>query len=77
MAIIGFGKSANRYHIPYIKERDIKIKYIYNHRRHPEKEQGFYDPNTIFTDDLEQVLNDPEVQLVTVCTPPATHFEYG
>ena len=42
MAIIGFGKSANRYHIPYIKERDIKIKYIYNHRRHREKEQGFY-----------------------------------
>ncbi|GEP18929.1 oxidoreductase [Pediococcus argentinicus] len=77
MAIIGFGKSANRYHIPYIKERDIKIKYIYNHRRHPEKEQGFYDPNTIFTEDLNEVLSDPEIQLVTVCTPPATHFKFG
>ena len=77
MAIIAFGKSANRYHIPYIKERDIKIKYIYNHRRHPEKEQGFYDADTIFTDKLDQVLNDSEVQLITICTPPATHFEYG
>ncbi|QDJ24853.1 oxidoreductase [Pediococcus pentosaceus] len=77
MAIIGFGKSANRYHIPYIKERDIKIKYIYNHRRHREKEQGFYDADTIFTDKLDQVLNDSEVQLITICTPPATHFEYG
>lgn len=77
MAIIGFGKSANRYHIPYIKERDIKIKYIYNHRRHPDKEKGFYDSKTIFTDDLNQVLKDPEVQLVTICTPPSTHFKYG
>lgn len=77
MAIIGFGKSANRYHIPYIKERDIKIKYIYNHRRHPEREKNFYDADTIFTDDLDQVLKDAEVQLITICTPPSTHFKYG
>ncbi|AEV95999.1 oxidoreductase [Pediococcus claussenii] len=77
MAIIGFGKSANRYHIPYIKQRDIQIKYIQYRTRKPELEASFYDQNTIFTTDLQEVLNDNEVKLVTLCTPPSTHFELG
>ncbi len=78
MAIIGFGKSANRYHLPYLKQRkNIEVKYIYNHRRHEDREAQYAGLGIRFTTDLNEVLNDDEVQLVTICTPADTHFDYA
>ena len=76
MGFIGFGKSANRYHLPYVNTRNnIKIKTIFVRQINeklaaPYKEKGVY-----FTTDLDELLNDKEIQVVTVCTPAHTHYE--
>lgn len=76
MGFIGFGKSANRYHLPYVNTRNnIKIKTIFVRQINeklaaPYKEKGVY-----FTTDLDELLNDKEIQVVTICTPAHTHYE--
>ncbi|MBU3220539.1 oxidoreductase [Clostridium algidicarnis] len=75
MAILGFGKSATRYHLPYILLRkDINVKWIYNRNRKFELEKDYENCNISFTDNISDVLNDDDVKLVTICTPPSTHY---
>lgn len=80
VAYVGFGVSVREYHIPYVENRDdIRIKYVY--RREEDIPQyaeyePFY-PEIIFTADFEQVLNDPEVNLVVVNTPDQFHVLYA
>ena len=80
IAYIGFGVSVREYHIPYIETRsDARIKYVY--RREQDVEQyreyeAFY-PEIRFTSHLEEVLCDPEVDLVAVCAPDAFHVPYA
>ena len=70
MAIIGYGKSATRYHIPYIQKLNLfEIKYIYDNN-YVSNQEDFY-----FVDNLEVILNDKDVSLVSICTPPSTHFD--
>lgn len=76
MGLIGFGKSANRYHLPYINLRkNIQVKTIYNLSRNPELEQEYAEKGVDFTTDLEFLLNDNEIQLISICTPAHTHYE--
>jgi len=73
MGIIGFGKSTGRYHLPYLKLRkNIEVKTIYNRRMKPEMAdyEGIH-----FTTHLEELLQDPEIQLISVITSAPTHFE--
>lgn len=80
VAYIGFGVSVREYHIPYVENRDdIKVKYVF--RREEDIPQfaeyePFY-PKITFTTDLEQVLQDPEVNLVVVNTPDRFHVPYA
>ena len=72
IAYIGFGVSVREYHIPYVEGReDIRVKYVF--RRAEDVPQfaayePFY-PEMTFTSDLDQVLGDPEIDLVVVNTP--------
>lgn len=76
MAIIGFGKSATRYHLPFLRLRkNIQVKYIFNMTPSPDKEAEFQDLGCQFTSDLALILNDPDIQLITLCTPPDTHYD--
>lgn len=76
IGFIGFGKSANRYHLPYVNLREkIKVKTIVGRTINetlatPYKEKGVH-----FTTDLNELLNDKEIQLVTICTPADTHYD--
>ena len=80
VAYIGFGVSARDYHIPYVENRDdIKVKYVF--RREEDipafaEYEPFY-PEITFTTDLEQVLSDPEVDLVVVNAPDRFHVSYA
>ena len=80
VAYIGFGVSVREYHIPYVENRDdVKVKYVY--RREQDiaafaEYEPFY-PEIIFTTDFDQVLNDPEVDLVVVNAPDAFHVPYA
>jgi predicted dehydrogenase len=74
IAHIGNGKSTNRYHLPYSLNRPekIKIKYIYQRTLRQtvwEKIDGVE-----YTDNLEKVLSDSEVDVVVVNTPSEAHY---
>lgn len=78
MAYIGFGKSATRYHLPYVLIRDhIKVKTIFDIIEKPEVEKNYEKYEINFTQNVNDILNDPEIQLVTVCTHPDSHYEYA
>ncbi|MFC6170973.1 oxidoreductase [Loigolactobacillus jiayinensis] len=80
MAVIGFGKSATRYHLPYLMLRTkLQVKWVYaRHLNKRPAQQDFYQQQGVnFTDDVTTVLNDASVKLVTICLPPALHFEFA
>ena len=80
VAYIGFGVSVREYHIPYVESRDdIKVKYVF--RRQEDiaafaEYEPFY-PEITFTTDINDVLHDPEVDLVVVNAPDAFHVPYA
>lgn len=80
VAYIGFGVSAREYHIPYVEKRDdIAVKYVF--RREEDIAQfaeyePFY-PEIMFTTNLDDVLNDPELDLVVVNAPDRFHVPYA
>jgi predicted dehydrogenase len=77
-AFIGFGKSTTRYHLPYVLNRKDTWHVAHIFRRHakPEEQHPQYQ-HIHFTSDLDEVLNDPQVRLVIVCTHADSHFEYA
>lgn len=80
VAYIGFGVSVREYHIPYVENReDIKIKYIYRREedRSGDEENEKYYPEITFTTEIEDIWQDPEVNLVVVCAPDAVHTMYA
>lgn len=78
MAIIGYGKSAQRYHLPFIQLREnIQVKYICDLTLTSEEIAKLAKKDIIGVTDLSDILMDEEVMLVTLCTPPKTHFSLG
>lgn len=72
----GFGKSATRYHLPYVFLRNnLQIKTICYPTKNVERELEYEDKKIIFTQDENVLLDDSEIELVVVCTPPSTHYE--
>lgn len=74
---IGNGKSANRYHIPFVLQRKdkIEIKKIYT-RNHAHNQWNEV-PGVIYTHDLDDILNDKDIQVIVVSTPSKYHYEYA
>lgn len=80
VAYIGFGNSVCRYHLPYVERRKdtVKVKYIYRRQedRVGDEERETWYPDITFTTDIDQVMNDPEVNLIVVNTPDQFHVSY-
>ena len=77
-AFIGFGKSATRYHLPYVLIRDkFNVKTIFDITPKPEVESQLQYRGIQFTRDVNDILKDKSVQLVVICTHPDSHFEYA
>ena len=73
---IGNGKSTNRYHLPFVLQRDnIKVKTIY--QRNPKNEKWDRIQGVNYTSNLDELLNDDEIQLIVVCTMSNSHYEYA
>lgn len=79
IAYIAFGKSTTRYHLPYVLTRKDKfnVKWIYARRRKPQLESQPAYQGIQFTAELNDILHDDTITLVTVCTPPESHFHYA
>ncbi|WP_431022896.1 1,5-anhydro-D-fructose reductase (1,5-anhydro-D-mannitol-forming) (plasmid) [Erwinia rhapontici] len=77
IGFIGNGKSANRYHLPFVLSRADKIttKTIYsaslNRSRWPRL------AGVTYTDNLDVLLNDPDIQVVVVSMPSSLHYEFA
>jgi predicted dehydrogenase len=78
IGFIGFGKSANRYHLPYVLNRDnLEVKKIYSRTRKRDLEANYQKYNIDFTTDINEILEDQEIQLVSICTSHASHFKFA
>lgn len=77
LGFIGNGKSANRYHLPFILSRADKMvtKTIYSSTTH--RSDWARLPNVTYTDNLDVLLDDPEIQVVIVSTPSSLHYEFA
>ena len=70
---IGNGKSANRYHLPFVLQRkNIKVKTIYE--RNSQNIWGKIE-GVNYTSNLDELLEDKEIQLIVVCTPHNSHYD--
>ena len=76
MGFIGNGKSTNRYQLPFVLTRkNIKVKTIY--ARNLNKQDWKRVEGINYTDDLDSLLNDPEIQLISICTRHDSHYDYA
>ena len=75
VGIIGNGKSANRFHIPFLltRKETIKLKTIY--ARSLQKKDWAHLPEVCYTNQIQTVLDDPEIDLVVITTPVTAHAE--
>lgn len=74
---IGNGKSVNRYHLPFVLQRKnkIKVKTIFNRNiRHDDWEQI---PGIVYTEDINELLNDKEIDVIVICTHHEFHHKYA
>lgn len=73
IAYIGNGKSANRYHIPFVLTRPdtFRIKTIYA----PTPSPWAPVDGVSYVGDLQEIWDDAEIDLVVICTPHDTHVE--
>lgn len=78
IGFIGFGKSTKRYHLPYVLIREnLNVKTIYARKRKLDDEELYKEYNINFTEDLSALLDDKDIELITICTPPNTHFDFA
>lgn len=77
IAYVGFGKSTNRYHIPYVKIREhFNIARIVNRSLGKRPEQAILEAEgTVFSTDINDIIQDDSIDLVIVVTPGAAHYE--
>lgn len=77
VGFIGNGKSANRYHIPFILRRKDKfcVKMIYT----MDHSKDIWDEveGTIYTEDLNELLNNKDIDVIVISTPSSFHGMYA
>ena len=76
LGFIGNGKSTNRYHAPFILTRrdTIQIKTIW--ARNLNKTDWARIDGVHYTENIDEVLNDPEIDVVVITLPHHLHYEY-
>ena len=77
VGFIGNGKSANRYHIPFILTRKDKIKIKTIYTMDHTKDTWAEVPGVVYSENLDDVLTDPEIDVVVISTPSAFHYQYA
>jgi predicted dehydrogenase len=70
--IIGFGLSGRVFHAPFLHtHHGFEIRKIVE--RHKDDSKSIY-PYVQVVDDYNELLKDPEIELIVVCTPNTLHF---
>lgn len=73
---IGNGKSTNRYHLPFVMQRPdtYQVKTIFNPHIHHDVWPAL--ENIHYTENINDLYDDPEIDLIVVCTPHHLHYQY-
>ena len=74
---IGNGKSTNRYHLPYVLQRKYKFNVKTIYARNLNKNDWDKIPGINYTDNLNDLLADNDIDLIVICTNVDSHFEYA
>ena len=78
IAYVGFGKSTNRYHLPYLKIRQDKFKVARvvtpTLGKRPEAQAELEATGTLFSTNISDILTDPSIDLVVVVPPSSSHY---
>ena len=77
MGYIGNGKSTNRYHLPFVLQRKDKIKVKTIFDRHIDNPLWERIEGVNYTADINELYNDPEIELIAVCVRSDLHYEYA
>lgn len=73
--LVGFGKSAQIFHAPFIVNNpNFKLRSVVE--RHGESSKTKY-PFVKVVRDIRGLLEDPEIDFVVITTPNSTHFEFA
>ncbi len=74
VAIIGFGLSGRYLQAPFFEAHpNFNLKMIVTNNQNP----TLYYPEVEVAKSIEEVLSNPAIDLVSICSPNATHFEYA
>lgn len=76
VAFIGNGKSANRYHVPFILKLPDKFQIKTMFSRHLKDDWARLD-GVNYTTDVNEIYQDADLDLVVVSTPPQFHYQYA
>jgi scyllo-inositol 2-dehydrogenase (NADP+) len=75
VGIVGFGISARVFHAPFITTMPERYRLTtVLERKHNESKEKYPDINVVRT--MEELLQDPSIDLVVITTPNDTHFPY-
>ncbi|MFV0394366.1 MAG: Gfo/Idh/MocA family oxidoreductase [Coprobacillaceae bacterium] len=74
---IGNGKSANRYHLPFVLQRKDKIKVKTIFDIHLDNNIWDRISDVHYTSNIEELLNDKEIDLIVICTRHDLHYPYA
>ncbi len=75
VGLIGFGLSGRYFHAPFLSVNPrFNLKTVVERSKNEAQD---FDPTIENARSVEELLADPEIDLVFVCTPNDTHFEYA
>ena len=74
VAIIGFGLSGRYLQAPFFENNiHFNLKIILSNSQNPQD----YFPNVKVVKNINEIINDENIDLVSICSPNETHFEYA
>lgn len=72
--VVGFGLGGRIFHAPFIQATDgLELTAILARKHAADAEQAF--PEVSVVQDMHALLTRPDLSLVVITTPPATHFD--
>lgn len=79
VGVIGYGLSAKIFHIPLILALPQHYTLHSILQRHPTPSNNCLadHPEITHYEDIDTLLGDPDIELVVVCSTPATHYKYA
>lgn len=76
VGIIGYGKSAKTYHVPFIQRTpQLNIHAVVQRDMKSTRSVKLDLPNAVVYASTIDLLRDDAVHLILITTPPETHFE--